>query len=110
MIALSGGAALGLAHIGVLRNFEGHHIPIDKLGGTSIGGLVGGLYAVGMDSSQIEALAQQADWNALLKPSPPFRFPFAMLPRPKVSSRRLKLGGQCRLLRMTALGCFHPSG
>jgi NTE family protein len=71
-IALSGGAALGLAHIGVLRYFEEHHIPIDKVGGTSMGGLVGGLYAVGMDSSQIEALAQQADWNALLNPSPPF--------------------------------------
>ena len=71
-IALSGGAALGLAHIGVLRYFEEHHIPIDKVGGTSMGGLVGGLYAVGMDSSQIEALARQADWNALLNPSPPF--------------------------------------
>ena len=37
-----------------------------------MGGLVGGLYAVGMDSAQIEALARQADWNALLNPSPPF--------------------------------------
>jgi len=71
-VALSGGAALGLAHIGVLRYFEEHHIPVDKVGGTSMGGLVGGLYAVGMDASQIEALAQQADWNALLNPSPPF--------------------------------------
>ncbi len=71
-LALSGGAALGLAHIGVLRYFEEHHIPVDKVGGTSMGGLVGGLYAVGMDSSQIETLARQADWNALLNPSPPF--------------------------------------
>ncbi len=71
-VALSGGAALGLAHIGVIRYFEEHHIPIDKIGGTSMGGLVGGLYAVGMDSSEIEALARQADWNALLNPSPPF--------------------------------------
>jgi NTE family protein len=71
-LALSGGAALGLAHIGVLRYFEEHHIPVDKVGGTSMGGLVGGLYAVGMDSSRIETLAEQADWNALLNPSPPF--------------------------------------
>ncbi len=71
-LALSGGAALGLAHIGVLRYFEEHHIPVDRVGGTSMGGLVGGLYAVGMDSSQIETLARQADWNALLNPSPPF--------------------------------------
>lgn len=71
-LALSGGAALGLAHIGILRYFEEHHIPVDKVGGTSMGGLVGGLYAVGMDSSRIETLAEQADWNALLNPSPPF--------------------------------------
>jgi NTE family protein len=71
-VALSGGAALGLAHIGVLRYFEEHHIPIDKVGGTSMGGLVGGMYAAGMDSSQIEELARQADWDALLNPSPPF--------------------------------------
>jgi NTE family protein len=71
-LALSGGAALGLAHIGVLRYFEERHIPVDNIGGTSMGGLVGGLYAVGMDSSQIEAIARQADWNALLNPNPPF--------------------------------------
>jgi NTE family protein len=71
-IALSGGSALGLAHIGVIRYFEEHHIPIDRIGGTSMGGLVGGLYASGMDSSQITAVVEQADWNALLNPSAPF--------------------------------------
>lgn len=71
-VALSGGGALGLAHIGVLRYFEEHHIPIDEVGGTSMGGLIGGLYATGMDSSQIRATVESADWNALLNPSPPF--------------------------------------
>lgn len=71
-VAMSGGAALGLAHIGVLRYFEEQHIPIDMIGGTSMGGLVGGLYAVGMDSTQIQTLARQADWDALLNPNPPF--------------------------------------
>jgi len=71
-IALSGGSALGLAHIGVIRYFEERHIPIDKVGGTSMGGLIGGLYAAGMDSSQITGVVEQADWNALLNPSPPF--------------------------------------
>ena len=71
-LALSGGSALGLAHIGVLRYFEERHIPVDKIGGTSMGGLVGGMYAAGMDSSQIEVLAEHADWDALLNPSPPF--------------------------------------
>ena len=68
-VALSGGSALGLAHIGVLRYFEEHHIPVDKIGGTSMGGLIGGLYATGMDSSQISAIVESADWNALLSPS-----------------------------------------
>jgi NTE family protein len=68
-VALSGGSALGLAHIGVLRYFEEHHIPVDKIGGTSMGGLIGGLYATGMDSSQIRATVETADWNALLSPS-----------------------------------------
>jgi len=68
-VALSGGSALGLAHIGVLRYFEEHHIPVDKIGGTSMGGLVGGLYATGMDSSQLKTVVESADWNALLSPS-----------------------------------------
>ncbi|MGO9437928.1 MAG: patatin-like phospholipase family protein [Terracidiphilus sp.] len=68
-VALSGGSALGLAHIGVLRYFEEHHIPVDKIGGTSMGGLIGGLFATGMDSSQIRATVESADWNGLLNPS-----------------------------------------
>jgi NTE family protein len=71
-VALSGGSALGLAHIGVLRYFEENHIPVDKIGGTSMGGLIGGLYATGMDSAQISAIVESADWNALLDPSPRF--------------------------------------
>src|ERR1700681_4572629 len=46
-VALEGGGALGLAHIGVLKWFEAHHIPVDYIAGTSMGGLVGGFYAAG---------------------------------------------------------------
>ncbi len=46
-VALEGGGALGLAHIGVLQWFEDHHIPVDYIAGTSMGGLVGGFYATG---------------------------------------------------------------
>src|SRR5207244_4654691 len=42
-VALEGGGAMGLAHIGVLKWFEEHHIPVDYVAGTSMGGLVGGL-------------------------------------------------------------------
>lgn len=71
-VALSGGNALGLAHIGVLRYFEEHHIPIDYIAGTSMGGLVAGFYATGMDAQQLTRLAQQADWDLLLNPNPRF--------------------------------------
>ena len=46
-IALEGGGALGLAHIGVLQWLEEHHIPVDRISGTSMGSLVGALYATG---------------------------------------------------------------
>src|ERR1700732_1199979 len=51
-VALEGGGALGLAHIGVLKWFEEHHIPVDYVAGTSMGGLVGGFYAAGMNPDE----------------------------------------------------------
>jgi NTE family protein len=54
-VALEGGGALGLAHVGVLQWFEDHHIPIDYLAGTSMGGLVGGLYATGKSPATASA-------------------------------------------------------
>jgi len=56
-LALEGGGALGLAHIGVLQWMEEHHIPIDRLAGTSMGALVGGLYASGDTPDQMRAIA-----------------------------------------------------
>ena len=71
-LALSGGGALGLAHIGVIQYFEEHHIPIDVVAGTSMGGLVGGFYASGMDSKELNAMIEQVDWDTLLSPNPRF--------------------------------------
>ncbi|MGA2890694.1 MAG: patatin-like phospholipase family protein [Terracidiphilus sp.] len=56
-IALEGGGALGLAHVGVLEWLEEHHIPVDRISGTSMGSLVGALYATGMTPAQMRALA-----------------------------------------------------
>lgn len=55
-LVLSGGGAKGMAHIGVIRALEENHIPIDYVVGTSIGAIVGGLYACGLSPDQIEAL------------------------------------------------------
>jgi NTE family protein len=71
-VALGGGNALGLAHIGILKYFEEHHIPIDYLTGTSMGGLVGGFYSTGLDSAQLELIVRDARWDDLLSPN--YRF------------------------------------
>jgi NTE family protein len=71
-VALEGGGALGEAHVGVLKWFEEHHIPIDYLAGTSMGGLVGGLYATGKTSEQLVTILKTADWNLLLGGDSPY--------------------------------------
>jgi NTE family protein len=55
-LVLSGGAAKGIAHIGVLKALEEHHVPVDFIVGTSMGGIVGGFYAAGYSPEEIEKL------------------------------------------------------
>jgi NTE family protein len=64
-LALGGGMARGCAHIGVLRELEKHHIPIDLIAGTSVGSLIGGAYAAGLSPDQIEKMALTISWNDL---------------------------------------------
>jgi NTE family protein len=71
-VALEGGGALGLAHIGVLQWFEDHHIPIDYLAGTSMGGLVGGLYATGKSPQQLRELVEKQNWDVILGGTIPY--------------------------------------
>lgn len=71
-VALEGGGALGQAHIGVLKWFEEHHIPIDYLGGTSMGGLVGGLYATGKSADDLRQIVKTANWPLLLDGGTPY--------------------------------------
>ncbi|MBY0495840.1 MAG: patatin-like phospholipase family protein [Cyanobacteria bacterium] len=72
-IALGGGSARGIAHVGVLRWLEEHHVPIDAVAGTSMGGLIGGAYAAGMSPDEIETLLLAVDWDAMFGASG-FRF------------------------------------
>lgn len=71
-VALEGGGALGEAHIGVLKWFAEHHIPIDYVAGTSMGGLVGGMYATGKSPDQLRELLVHADWDLLLSGETPY--------------------------------------
>jgi NTE family protein len=70
-IALSGGGARGVAHIGVLRVLEELHVPIDVVAGTSMGSIVGGLYASGMTPEEIESALLAVDWDDALRDKPP---------------------------------------
>lgn len=69
-LALSGGGARGLAQIGVLKVFEQHGIPIDGIAGTSMGAIVGGLFAVGYSANKIENLVHQIQWNEIIQDAP----------------------------------------
>ena len=62
-LALSGGAARGIAHVGVLRALEENAIPIDAIAGASAGALIGGAYAAGLSIAQLEALARKFRWR-----------------------------------------------
>jgi NTE family protein len=62
-LALSGGGARGVAHVGVLKVLEEHRIPVDYIAGTSMGAIVGGLYASGMSAKEIETVIHQVDWR-----------------------------------------------
>ncbi len=65
-IVLSGGGAKGVAHIGVLKVLEEAGIPIDYISGTSMGAIVGGLYAVGYDAKSLDSMVRVQNWPFLL--------------------------------------------
>ncbi len=77
-LVLGGGGARGAAHIGVLRELERLRIPVDAIAGTSMGAVVGGLYASGMTPAELEDLVATIDWAAAFRDEPdreysPFR-------------------------------------
>jgi len=78
-LALSGGGARGAAHIGVLQVLEENRIPIDYIAGTSMGSIVGGLYAAGMSPRVLEDVISRVDWDEAFND---------MIPRRERSFRR----------------------
>jgi NTE family protein len=72
-LVLSGGGARGGAHIGVLKVLEAEHVPVDAIAGTSMGAIVGGLYASGMSAVEIERTLTSIDWNDAFSDRPPRR-------------------------------------
>lgn len=86
-LALSGGGARGFAHIGVLKVLKELNIPIDMIAGTSMGSVVGGLYALGYDIPKLEDVAIGVDWRDLFNEKPARKALF--FPQKKTSSRYL---------------------
>jgi NTE family protein len=69
-LVLSGGGARGAAHIGVLKALDAMHVQVDAIAGTSMGAVVGGLYASGMSGVEIEQLLSTLDWQDAFRDRP----------------------------------------
>jgi NTE family protein len=67
-LVLSGGGARGFAHVGVLKVLEAERVPIDAIAGTSMGAIVGGLYASGMNAAELDEALRGVDWDTLFAP------------------------------------------
>ncbi len=118
-LTLSGGGAKGLAHIGILQAIDSAGLKIDYITGTSMGSVVGGLYAAGYSGDSIEVLAKSLDWELLFSSSPQLdqisieeksEYNSYALTVP-IEKKKLKLGtgiieGQELWLKLSEL--FHP--
>ncbi len=70
-LVLSGGGAKGAAHVGVIKYLESIGMPVDVVMGTSMGGLVGGIYALGYDAGQLDSIIRDIDWDMALSDKVP---------------------------------------
>ena len=90
-LALSGGGARGLAHIGVLEVFEENDIPIKFIAGTSMGAVIGGLYSAGYSASELHSLVKQTNWLDLFS-SAPLRSSLLISAKGRPEKALLKIG------------------
>ena len=65
-VVLSGGGAKGMAHIGVLKVLEKAGIPVDVITGTSMGSIIGGLYAIGYNANALDSMVREQDWGYVI--------------------------------------------
>ena len=127
-LVLSGGGALGAAHVGVLKALEELRIPVDCVAGTSAGAIAGGLYAAGMAPAEIEEILLTTDWGEMFEDRParrqltfrrkvddltylaPFEFGFSngklRLPRGLVSGQKLDFALKTMTLRVVDVARF----
>ncbi|MCK5147439.1 patatin-like phospholipase family protein [bacterium] len=90
-LVLSGGGARGLAHIGMLKMLDSLDIPVDYIAGTSMGAIIGALYATGYSGADIEHLIRNEDWIDLFTDKPP-RDQLPYVERKRCGRYQLQLG------------------
>lgn len=73
-LVLSGGGAKGFAHIGVLKVIEEAGLPIDYIGGTSMGSIIGGLYAIGYSPMIMQQIVEEQNWDAIMSDNIPQKY------------------------------------
>jgi NTE family protein len=100
-LALSGGGARGIAHIGVLEAFEENGIPVDAIAGTSMGALVGALFASGRPAGDLETVVSSLDWAAIFGGRPDRRL-LPLLRRPECFRTFAGVGFESFKLRLPA--------
>ena len=72
-LVLQGGGALGLARVGVITWLEEHHIPVNYIAGTSMGGLVDGVYATGHNVAEMRKIVDGINWDQVMSGRIPFQ-------------------------------------
>ena len=73
-LVLAGGGAKGASHIGVLKYLEEKGIPVDFVAGTSMGGLMGGMYSLGYSATEIDSIIRNIDWNIMMSDKIPMEY------------------------------------
>jgi NTE family protein len=73
-VVLSGGGAKGAAHVGVLKVLEKAGIPIDIITGTSMGSIIGGMYACGNDAQRLDSIVRSQEWSEVLSDKDDLRY------------------------------------
>ena len=100
-LVLSGGGAKGAAHVGVLKYLEENQIPIDVVIGTSMGGLMGGLYSLGYSAPELASLLRVLDWAKILSDDVPKEYiSYKTKKYKEIYSLRLPFSCYRRILRL----------
>jgi NTE family protein len=111
-LVLSGGGAKGMAHIGVIRALEENEIPIDYITGTSIGAIIGSLYAMGYTPDEMEKLIGSEEFSKWYTGEKDMTYQFFFKqnsPKPSIFNAEISVRDSLTIIRPTAISVVNPS-